>query len=192
MTEKASWTNNLGHSVVAKQEFYMGTGDDKPYWYCCECGCRKSEIEPVKNTICKAVLSRFSNEKFHSALTTAFSFYTNNAIKTQIEQEIQQHDWNFGAAFSTLRANLSPEWLDKLDEFEEYCWSESGRRQDYWRLTLDSILQDLLISAHNGDESFLNIEYECTSTTFKYEQHHGNCIGVQYGEWLDIWHELNK
>ena len=69
---------------------------------------------------------------------------------------------------------------------------KAGEIQDYWNFTLDEILEDLLVLDHQGDKSFLKEEKKCCSTTFKFEQHHGQLLDVRYGEWLNIWYEIQN
>lgn len=183
------WTNAFGHALISKQEFYIGHGDDQPYWYCLKCGMKKSEQKPEEGVVCNAIHRRFCHDKFLSACVAAFPLlFANNANRIQAEQEIEQHQWQFSSAFRTLRANLSPEWRDALDELEEEYFSESGTRQDFWHLSLDSILLNLLERAHG--ESSLQVEYECDSTSFHRKQNHGTCVDVQYGEWMQLWHDV--
>ena len=191
-TNSANRTLKFDHSLIAKESFYIGEGDDKPYWYCCECGYRKSDVKPAENTVCGHILLLYSKEKLRSTIIEFFPFYENVETKEQIEKEIERYQWDFRASFQSLYKNLEPKWKTFLAQVKENYFIKSGEIEDFWKLTLDEILKDMLVLYHNGDNSFLKEEKKCRSMNFKLEQNHGNLIEVRYGEWLQLYDEITK
>lgn len=189
----ATWNSNFGYAPIEKEEFYIGSGDSRPYWYqCCECRRKYGDTKPLQNTVCGQTLVLYSKEKLRFSITESFPFYDSSDIKKRIENEIIQHQWNFSEAFKTLQENLTQKWKSHLSQVEENFFAKAGEIQDYWNFTLDEILEDLLVLDHQGDKSFLKEEKKCCSTTFKFEQHHGQLLDVRYGEWLNIWYEIQN
>ena len=71
----ATWNSNFGYAPIEKEEFYIGSGDSRPYWYqCCECRRKYGDTKPLQNTVCGQTLVLYSKEKLRFSITESFPF----------------------------------------------------------------------------------------------------------------------